>query len=152
MPRGHCRPGAWRRKWKSKWPSGCWRRGIDRNFAPSVNFEAVLVQLVRDLGLVSPATPVPDSTKVRAHTSDQGQLPCALDSVQAGYGYTPNRLLANAGYRKEQDLQELETRGIDGYVATGREGHTASGRHPPAAVPKSLPSIVSAAQSPMGND
>ena len=132
------------------WLSGCWRRGIDRNITPSVNFEAVLVQLARDLGLVSLATLVPDSTKVRAHTSDQCQLPCSLDAVQADYGYTPNRLLANAGYRNERDLQELETRGIDGYVAatwrragrgTLRHGGVLGARPPGACRPNWIPPL-----------
>ena len=57
-------------------------------------------------------------------------MPRLLDAVQAHYGHTPNRLLADAGYRNERDLQELEARGIDGYVALGREGRTASGRSP----------------------
>ena len=67
---------------------------------------------------------------VSDQASDQGQLPRLLDAVQAHYGHTPNRLLADAGYRNERDLQELEARGIDAYVALGREGHTASGRRP----------------------
>ncbi len=37
-------------------------------------------------------------------------------------------MLADAGYRNEPDLLELETRCIDGYVALGREGKAASGR------------------------
>ncbi len=55
-------------------------------------------------------------------------MPRLLDAVQAHYGHSPTTLLADAGYRNERDLQELERRGIDGYVALGREGRTASGR------------------------
>ena len=67
---------------------------------------------------------------VSPQASDQGQLPRLLDAVQAHYGHTPTTVLADAGYRNERDLQELETRGIDGYVALGREGRAAPGRSP----------------------
>ena len=70
------------------------------------------------------------TTAVSAQASDQDQLPRLQDAAQAHYGHTPTQLLADAGYRHEQDLRELESRGIDGYVALGREGHTASGRRP----------------------
>ena len=77
---------------------------------------------------------------VSAHASDQGQLPRLLDAVQAHYGHRPTQLLADAGYRNEEDLQELENRGIDGYVALGRERKTASGRgHPACADPTGHP-------------
>ena len=67
---------------------------------------------------------------VSAQASDQGQLPRLLDAVQTHYGQTPSTVLADAGYRNERDLQELETRHIDGYVALGREGRTASRQRP----------------------
>ncbi len=70
------------------------------------------------------------TTAVSAQASDQVLLPRLLDAVQARYGHTPTQLLADAGYRNERDLQELEIRGFDGYVALGREGHTASGSVP----------------------
>ena len=70
------------------------------------------------------------TTAVSDHASDQGQLPRLLDAVQAHYGHRPTQLLADAGYRNEEDLQELENRGIDGYVALGRERKTASGPSP----------------------
>ena len=70
------------------------------------------------------------TASVSAQASDQGQLPRVLDAVQADYGHTPHRLLADAGYRNERDLRELEARGIDGYVALGREGRPAAGRRP----------------------
>ena len=83
---------------------------------------------------------------VSAQASDQGQLPRLLDAVQAHYDHTPTRLLADAGYRNEGDLQELETRGIDGYVALGREGHTASGRCPHGAATRRMQTKLDTAQ------
>ena len=73
------------------------------------------------------------TTAVSDQASDQGQLPRLLDAVQAHYGHRPTQLLADAGYRHEEDLQELENRGIDGYVALGRERKTASGQSPQGA-------------------
>ena len=75
---------------------------------------------------------------VSAQASDQGQLPRLLDAVHAHYGHTPHRLLADAGYRNERDLQELEARGIDGYVALGREGRSASRRSPRGAATRRM--------------
>ncbi len=50
------------------------------------------------------------------------------------HGETPKQVLADAGYGNEEDLQALEDRGIDGYVALAREGKTAGAvdpdRHP----------------------
>ena len=42
----------------------------------------------------------------------------------------PQQVLADAGYCNEADLQTLEDRGVDGYVALGREGKQAVGVDP----------------------
>ena len=65
------------------------------------------------------------ATEVTANGSDQGQMVAQLDQVQATYGESPQTVLADAGYRNERDLKELEARGIDGHVALGREGKKA---------------------------
>ncbi|MGB7757809.1 MAG: transposase [Salinisphaera sp.] len=66
--------------------------------------------------------------------SDRGQLLPVLDQTPQTLGGRPQRLLADAGYRKEADLAQLEARGIDAYVALGREGRTTATidgqRHP----------------------
>ena len=64
---------------------------------------------------------------VSANASDQGQLLARLDAVEESFGERPAEVLADAGYRNEADLLELEARGIDGYVALGREGKERSG-------------------------
>ena len=61
------------------------------------------------------------ATDVTANASDQGGLPVLLDAVQERFDAQPETVLADAGYCNERDLTELETRGVDGYVATGRE-------------------------------
>ena len=65
------------------------------------------------------------ATDVTANASDQGGLPVLLDAVQERFDAQPETVLADAGYCNERDLTELETRGVDGYVATGREDKNA---------------------------
>lgn len=62
------------------------------------------------------------SNQLTANAGDQGQLPALLDRVREELGAVPAVVLADAGYCNERDLALLETRGIDGYVAVGREG------------------------------
>ena len=62
------------------------------------------------------------ATAVGSGASDQGQMLPLLDAVAAGFGATPEEVLADAGYCSEGDLLALEERGIAGYVALGREG------------------------------
>ena len=62
---------------------------------------------------------------VSAQASDQGQMLPRLDEVEADYGAGPEMVLADAGYCNEADLASLEERGVDGYVALGREGNKA---------------------------
>jgi hypothetical protein len=42
------------------------------------------------------------------------------DAVETNLGRKPEQLSADAGYCSEANLEALETRNIDGYVATGR--------------------------------
>jgi transposase len=60
--------------------------------------------------------------EVSNEASDAGRLVPMLDAVEAMAGEQPTRVLADAGYRSEANLRTLEERGIDGYVALGREG------------------------------
>ena len=68
------------------------------------------------------------ATEVTAKASDQGALPVLLDAVNETLGAQPETVLADAGYCNEGDLADLEQRGVDGYVATGREGKQAAKR------------------------
>ena len=74
------------------------------------------------------------ATEVTAKASDQGQMMGLLEEVEETFEETPQQVLADAGYCNEGDLQELEARGVDGYVALGREGKRAvdvnPGRYP----------------------
>ena len=62
------------------------------------------------------------ATELTANASDQGAMMGLLDEVREKFGVQPEKVLADAGYCNERDLSELEARGIDGYMATGREG------------------------------
>lgn len=62
------------------------------------------------------------AVEVSNEASDAGRLVPMLDAVEAVVGEQPTRVLADAGYRSEENLRTLEERGIDGYVALGREG------------------------------
>ena len=75
------------------------------------------------------------STQVTANASDQGQVISQLDAVKARYGQQPETVLADSDYGNERDLAELEARGIDGYVALGREGKTPTKRGDPETAP-----------------
>ncbi len=61
------------------------------------------------------------ATGVTQSASDVEQLIPLLDETKENTGKEPACCLADAGYRSESNLQALEARGIDGYVAMGRE-------------------------------
>ena len=74
------------------------------------------------------------ATKVSSNASDQGHLPSLLEEVEETCGKRPATVLADAGYCNEADLKTLEERGVDAYVALGREGKRAiaadAAKHP----------------------
>lgn len=55
--------------------------------------------------------------------SDQEQLEPLVDQIEENLGQRPCEVSADAGYCSESNLEALETRGIRGYVATGRQKH-----------------------------
>tara|TARA_R110002074_G_scaffold400618_2_gene596493 strand:+ start:8030 stop:8473 length:444 start_codon:yes stop_codon:yes gene_type:complete len=54
--------------------------------------------------------------------SDNGCLVPLLEDVKDTLGRHPGQCLADAGYRKEEDLKTLEANDINGYVLLRREG------------------------------
>jgi len=56
---------------------------------------------------------------------DMGLLVPVLNSAFENTGQVPTRVLADAGYKNERDLQMLHSLEIDGYVSIGREGKDA---------------------------
>ena len=61
------------------------------------------------------------ATGVIQTPSDQPELLPLIKKVETNTGKRPARVLADAGYRSERNLRGLEERGVDGYVALGRE-------------------------------
>ena len=54
---------------------------------------------------------------------DKGQLIPMVDAVEANLGRTPEQASADSGYCSEANLEAMEQRYIDAYVATGRAKH-----------------------------
>ncbi len=66
------------------------------------------------------------AAEVTSNGSDQGRMLGRIDEVESVCGVAPEVVLADAGYCNEADLAVLEERGVDGYVALGREGKKAA--------------------------
>ena len=69
-------------------------------------------------------------TEVTDNASDSGQLVKLVDAVAGECGEVPGEVLADAGYGSETELEALEARGIEGYVALGREAKAAASSNP----------------------
>jgi len=76
------------------------------------------------------------ANELTGNASDRGQLLPVLEQTRKTLGTLPDKLLADAGYRKETDFKRLEDQTIDAYVALGREGKktmaTINGQRHPA--------------------
>jgi septal ring factor EnvC (AmiA/AmiB activator) len=55
--------------------------------------------------------------------ADKGQLIPMVDAVEANLGRKPEQASADSGYCSEANLEGMESRNIDAYVATGRAKH-----------------------------
>jgi transposase len=62
------------------------------------------------------------ANELRANAADQGVMLNLLDQIEESLQSRPASVLADAGYRKEEDFIALENRGIEAYIALGREG------------------------------
>ncbi|TNF90788.1 MAG: IS1182 family transposase, partial [Gammaproteobacteria bacterium] len=62
------------------------------------------------------------ANELTANASDQGVMRGLIDQVDGTLQAQPEGLLADAGYRKEEDFAVLEQRGIDAYISVRREG------------------------------
>lgn len=63
------------------------------------------------------------AAEVVAQQNDGGTMVATLDQIEANTGAKPAQVSADAGYCSEENLAALEVRGIDAYVATGRQRH-----------------------------
>jgi transposase len=59
------------------------------------------------------------------NASDAGSLIPMLEAVEKTTGQKPGRVIADAGYFSEQNVADCEQRGVEAYIATGRDKHNA---------------------------
>jgi transposase len=59
---------------------------------------------------------------------DSGQLVPMIDATKSNLGRYPEQASADAGYCSEGNLEALETRNVEGYVATGRARDAVEGK------------------------
>jgi len=62
-----------------------------------------------------------------ANASDQHQLTPMVDAVEANMGRKPDEVSADAGYCSDANLEAMESRNIDVYIAAGRAKHPTDG-------------------------
>ena len=75
------------------------------------------------------------AAEVTQIAADCNELVGVIDATQANTLDKPERVLADAGYRSEENFQELDAREIDGYIAIGRKGRTQLSKNPDEALP-----------------
>ena len=68
--------------------------------------------------------------------ADVGELVPMLDEVNETLGVYPRRATADAGYKSEENFAALEKRGVDGYVACGREVYDERVSAPHGCIPR----------------
>ena len=65
---------------------------------------------------------------VTQDANDRRQLVPMTDAIETNLGRKPEQLSADSGYCSNANIEALETRGIDGYIATGRTKDAAAAR------------------------
>jgi hypothetical protein len=79
------------------------------------------------------------ATSLTADTTDTGSLPNLVDQVETNTGRRPKRVLADAGYGSDKNLEHLKDRKIDAYIAVRRDKHSSTPRPAPRGrIPKDL--------------
>jgi len=80
---------------------------------------------------------------VTSKQNDHGELVPLVDVIKGQTGTYPTELSADAGYCSEANLEALEDRGVNAYIATGRQKHgqssaTSSEKPPQGALTKAM--------------
>ncbi len=89
--------------------------------------------------VVDEAAQVIVATDITTDATDSRSLPDLVDQVETNTGHRPKRLLADAGYQSDENLEHLASKDIDAYVATRRDRHsTAPASAPRGRIPKGL--------------
>jgi len=82
------------------------------------------------------------SNTLSNHVTDQHEAIPTLDAIPAEIG-TPEAGALDAGYFSESNVRDMEQRGIEPYIATGREPHHKSWKARLAEMPAPLPEDAS---------
>jgi transposase len=82
--------------------------------------------------------------------ADSGQLIPMIDAVEANLGRKPEQASADSGYCSEANIEAMEQRKIDAYVATGRAKHATTGatEEEPATIAADASSAATSGQEP----
>ena len=81
------------------------------------------------------------ATTITADPTDMHARPGLVDRIEANTGRRPRKLLADAGYQSDDNLEHLAGTGIDAYVAVRRDKHSST---PPPAPRGRIPGGLSA--------
>ncbi|MDA8333238.1 MAG: IS1182 family transposase [Candidatus Dormibacteraeota bacterium] len=92
--------------------------------------EGAFIQGYNAQAAVDASSQVIVAASLTTSAADAGQLVPIVDLIRDHLGVTPQQVSADAGYCSETNLEALEQRGVDAYVATGRMSR--SYRCPPA--------------------
>ena len=63
---------------------------------------------------------------VNNEQNDYDELVPLLDQIKAHTGEYPKEVSADAGYCSEKNLEDVDDRGLNAYIATGRQKHGTS--------------------------
>ena len=85
------------------------------------------VQAYNAQAAVDAAAQIIVAQDVTQEAGDKQQLVPMTDAVMANMGAKPDELSADTGYCSEVNLAGMEVRGIDAYIATGRERDAVAG-------------------------
>lgn len=76
------------------------------------------------------------------HTNDQAEIEPTLNAIPTKIG-KPSAAALDNGYFSEANIKKLEERGIDSYIATGRDSHFQSWKERFSETPEPLPDDAS---------
>lgn len=95
------------------------------------------VQAYNVQSVVDEAYQIIVATEVTNSPNDAGVLRTLVDMAKQNTGRMPKKLLGDAGYYAQDDVKWLEERGVEPYIATGRQKHGEIPVCPRGRIPKS---------------
>ncbi|MDI9260647.1 IS1182 family transposase [Alicyclobacillus sendaiensis] len=95
------------------------------------------VQAYNVQSVVDEAYQIIVATEVTNSPNDAGVLRTLVEMAKGNTGRMPKKLSGDAGYYAQDDIEWLETMGVDPYIATGRQKHGEIPVCPRGRIPKS---------------